>query len=285
MTRTEPAEPNYSEPKEILQQGDIFRVNLVGPGADTEQRIFRSADGRHGSVVFEEDCDYRVFSRNELDTLLSQGGGTSLHTTPFTQTPDGAHEMVVSEAQLHSYFFLASHTCDISGEDKKPFPWAIILPIVTLARQCQREKIPFNNKEILTPQELVFKYSDMGERLEGITEFEYMERFWQILEDWAKQEANRKVKEKVGRIRNFLKKLGQVESLHFLPPDSVFTIPESTIDFTTIYTIPRERLVAIQEQRISCLGTKMLADFTQRFSHFFQRVAFETSPSPGSHRG
>ena len=43
----------YTAVTEFLQQGDIFRQEVVTPMVDTEADLSRS-DGRHGSVVFQK---------------------------------------------------------------------------------------------------------------------------------------------------------------------------------------------------------------------------------------
>ena len=47
MSNTEaPSKPDfYSSVDAFIQQGDIFRVDLVAPLADQNVRLFRSADG------------------------------------------------------------------------------------------------------------------------------------------------------------------------------------------------------------------------------------------------
>ena len=112
----------YTNPDEFLQQGDIFRIDIVAPIADTQTRIFRSIDGRHGSVVFEENCEGKIFEKDELKALLGNSPLTDLHTQPFWRTSDGQEEMVVVYAQLFQYFIIATQTCDVSGRDKKPLP-------------------------------------------------------------------------------------------------------------------------------------------------------------------
>ena len=111
------ADTFYLPPGPQLEQGDIFRTELVAPAADRRQRIFRAADGRHGSVVFEEECEGRVFARSDLESLLRQSSANELRTRPFVQTPDGHDEMVVVYARLLRYFVIATQTCDISGEE------------------------------------------------------------------------------------------------------------------------------------------------------------------------
>ena len=138
-----PANPLFYIPcTEFLQQGDIFRVGIVTPLADAQQRLFRSVDGRHGSVVFAEGGNGRVFDRAELQQTLDRiPTRTSLHTQPFRPTPDGQPELVVTFAGFSEHFVIVTQTCDVSGHDRKELPYVMILPARTLMEICQTELI------------------------------------------------------------------------------------------------------------------------------------------------
>jgi hypothetical protein len=76
----DPQAPCYADPAKFLQQGDVFSASLVAPLTDAEQRIFRSLDGRHGSVVIAGEAEGKLFSRAELITALQAAIRGSLHT-------------------------------------------------------------------------------------------------------------------------------------------------------------------------------------------------------------
>jgi hypothetical protein len=143
----QPTEPSfYASPDEYLQQGDIYRQEVVTPIVDTEKRLFRAADGRHGIAVFSEGATGNVFDEEELRTHLRNLTGsarTPLHTEPFELTGQGEPEFVVVQSKQASFFVIATQTCDVSAEDKPVRPTAIILPILTLLDICKNERLNF----------------------------------------------------------------------------------------------------------------------------------------------
>ncbi len=175
MTATVSNSGFYTYPQDHLQQGDIFRVQIVAPDADQTQRIFRSRDGRHGSIVFDERCEARIFSRTELEDLLANTVRTVLHTDPFRKTPDASEEMVVVFARLMRYFVLVSNTCDISGLDGEPTLHATILRVRTLYALCMEDAFEFpNTKENMPIHDFIVKHNpDGAHNLQGIYELNY----------------------------------------------------------------------------------------------------------------
>ena len=134
--------PFYITCTDFLQQGDIFRVGIVTPLADAQPRLFRAGDGRHGSVVFSEGSNGRIFERAELDETLDRlSTRTPLHTRPFRPTDDGQLELVVVFAGFSQHFVIVTQTCDVSGHDRKELPFVMILPARTLMEICQTEPI------------------------------------------------------------------------------------------------------------------------------------------------
>jgi len=269
----------YTHPQDYLQQGDIFRVQIVAPDADETQRIFRAGDGRHGSVVFDERCEARIFSRSEIENLLANSTRTLLHTDPFRKTPDGSEEMVVVFARLMRYFVLVSNTCDISGLDREPTPYATILPVRTLYDICTQEPRNFpNTQENTTIHNFISKhYSSGAQSLQDAKELRYGTVVKQTLKSWIKTKPNKNVLEDARFLQNFLFEYYKKGYLHSLPEDNILGVPESCVDFTSVFTIPTSKLLEIKANRFVRIADKYLEAFAKHFGDFFARIA---TPKP-----
>lgn len=271
----------YSKPHSYLQQGDIFRIDLVAPAADVSQRIFRTEDGRHGSLVFEENCRGRVFDRQELDALLEDGPHTEFFTKPFHATPDGQEEMVVVFSRLFQYFTIATQTCDISGKDKGPVDWATILPVITLTDMCKTELIPFRSTDqILTIHEFVSKYCETSGALENLSDMDYVPELKKIINECAKEHTNKAIRQDAGHVKNYLASYYKPLFIFSLPADNTFGLPESYVDFTAAYTVHTSKLLAIRDSRFAMITDPYRIDFAQKFGNFFARVALPRPMRP-----
>lgn len=271
----------YTIPNEHLEQGDIFRIDIVSPAADEVQRIFRSKDGRHGSVVFEENCEAMIFSRAELDNLLENTSQTPLHTRPFSKSPDGQEEMVVVFSRLFHYFIIATQTCDICGLDKDPHEWATILPIITLAELCKNEPLPFKKTErIMTIQEFLNEYCEESSELENATDIEYGHVIKNIVKDLAESATDKNVKEDAKYIKKYLNEYHKPMYIYYLAADQTVAMPESFIDFTSAYTVPTSKLLALKNTRFIKISNLYRTDFAQKFGLFFSRIALPQPMRP-----
>jgi len=271
----------YMDPASYLQQGDIFRIDLVAPVADEVQRIFRAKDGRHGSVVFEQNCEARVFSRNDLDNLLAAISQTPLHTKPFHKTPDGYDEMVVVFARLFRYFIIATQTCDISGKNKGRSEWATILPVIPLVDLCKTEPMPFaSTYETLTIHEFVTKYCEKGGELQNSSAMDYVPRLRQLVNDSIKSKQNEKVRKDTQFLKNYLSNYYAKIFMFSLPANVKYNLPESYVDFTSAFTVHTSKLLAIQDLRFARIAVPYSFDFAQKFGHFFTRVALPKQMRP-----
>src|SRR5258708_4287988 len=192
----------YVSPTDYLQQGDIFRQDIVIPIADTEKRIFRAEDGRHGSVVFSDGVNAHVFAEDELRVRLQGCERTPLHTDPFAITHDGHPELVVVHSRLSSYFVIATQTCDVSGVDRKASSTAIILPIITVHEICRHERIPFDSFGEMTILEFLEKNAEATSLREERNAFQFPTLLRKILEEWNPE--TQVLKTLRGRIRNYL---------------------------------------------------------------------------------
>jgi len=271
----------YTAPTSYLQQGDIFRIDLVAPAADEVQRIFRTKDGRHGSLVFEENCDGRVFGRKELDKLLESAPQAGFYTKPFHLTPDGQEEMVVVFARLFRYFIIATQTCDISGKDKSPQDWATILAVITLADLCRTETFPFSaTGQLMTIHDFVKTYCDRSDEFEDTSDMDYAPNLRQIVADSAKLATNKKVLQDIRHLKNYLSSYYNKIFMFSLPADSEFALPESYVDFTSAFTVPTSKLLALQSRRFATIVDPYRIEFAKRFGEFFARVALPKPMRP-----
>lgn len=274
-------QPYYADPNRYLQQGDIFRLDLVAPAADEVQRIFRAKNGRHGSVVFQEDCEARVFSRDELDELLAATSQRVLHTKPFHQTPDGQNEMVVVFARLFRYFVIATQTCDISGKDKAAFESAIILPVIPLMDLCRSEPMPFaSTHETLTIHEFVTRYCEKSEELQSVGDMDYGNALRNFVDRCATSAHNKNVRKDAKFIGNYLKRYYEKGYMFSLPGDEGFGLPESYVDFTAAFTVPTSKLLALESLRFATIIDPYRLAFAQKFGYFFARIALPKPMRP-----
>jgi hypothetical protein len=271
----------YTSQEEHLEQGDIFRVEIVAPAADEVQRIFRTKDGRHGSVVFEENCDARVFSRTELDSLLESISQTPLHTEPFSKSPDGQEEMVVVFSRLFRFFIIATQTCDICGIDKTPSEWATVFPVITLADLCKNEPLPFSRtNQVLTIHGFVHKYCEGIEGLEDLSDMDYVPELKKIINQCSKSHPSKDVQQDGRHIRSYLSDYHKPVFIFSLPADASFGLPESYVDFTSAFTVPTSKLLALKDSRFAKIADPYRIDFAQKFGSFFSRVALPKQMQP-----
>jgi len=259
----------------FLQQGDIFSLDLVTPFADSEQRIFRAADGRHGSVVFADNVEARVFDRSDLNRLLNAVHRTPNHTEPFHKTPDGDPEMVVVFAQLARYFVIATQTCDISGTDKLPLPFAIILPIITFVEICKSQSLPMKSLDGGDEPWTIHDYLVYlgATDLENAPDpYSYGMSFRCALN--ALRPTGKTDNENLGRIKNFLKRsYDDKRFLYYLEGDPQRELPEVFIDFSVPHSAPTDKLAQFADRRVARIASPYREEFSQSFSSFISRVA------------
>lgn len=283
MSNTEaPSKPDfYSSVDAFIQQGDIFRVDLVAPLADQNVRLFRSADGRHGSVVFEEGGNGRVFAPDDLKSVLQGNQSlTGLHTSPFEATHDGQLEMVVTFANFVQFFVVVSQTCDVSGVDKEPFPVAMILRAKTLYDICRTDRLPLRGGALETIHEFLLKEtSDFALASASVTD--YSQTLRNCLLNWAPDTNT--LRETRGRIGNFLDKAMKGGSyLYYLADDRERGIPEMCVDFSCAFTVMTQQLLDLQQRRVGRIANPYRDQFAQEFGNRIGRVAVPkpvTAPS------
>jgi hypothetical protein len=266
--------PFYIPFTDFLQQGDIFRVGIVTPVADAQQRLFRSIDGRHGSVVFAEGTNGRVFDRTELDeTLDSLTSQTPLHTRPFRPTPDGQPELAVVFAGFSEHFVIATQTCDVSGHDKKEFPYAMILPARTLMEICQTEQIDLQgrNQPITIEEYLMERTGDVT--IASVADAtRYSEKLKEVLASWNPTENADKANQRL--ITKFLNKIRRTAGhLYYLPADDRFHVPELMVDFCTTYTVATRQLTNFASGRVARIGDPYRDHFARAFADRISRIA------------
>jgi hypothetical protein len=266
--------PFYIPCTEFLQQGDIFRVGIVTPLADGQQRIFRSVDGRHGSVVFAEGTDGRVFDRTDLEqTLDGVASRTPLHTRPFRPTPDGQPELAVVFAGFSEHFVIATQTCDVSGHDRKEFPYAMILRARTLMEICQTDQIDLQGRtQSITIEDYLVERAGDATIASVADSNRYSEALKQLLETWNPSENADKANQRL--ILKFLNKIRRTAGhIYYLPPDGGFHLPELIVDFCATYTIATRQLTSFAPRRVARIGDPYRDHFARAFSDRISRIA------------
>lgn len=272
----------FSDVTTYLQQGDIFKIDVVCPIIDTEQRLFRSVDGRHGSVVFSGSSPGKVFEPRDLLKTLEERVQTPLHTKPYCLTPDGHPELVVVHATKTSHFIVASQTCDISGCDKKALDTCIILPIRTILEVCRNERLPFDNEgSNYTIEEYVDSVCGSDLKMRDVDDpLSYPDRLRELMDSW--NPATKAKNEEKSRIKNYLKKLCESNWTYYLQPDSELQIPASFVDLAVAYTVPVLKLEQLKEHRVARLGDPYRDQFSQAFGNRLSRIAV---PEPMRYTG
>ena len=178
--------PAYCPVSEYLQQGDIFKVRIVTPFSDRKERLFRTFDGRHGSLVFSSEVAGTVFERSDLELCLNRATARDpWHTDPFQIAPDGQEELVVTFAKVVELFVIATQTCDISGQEKHAASHAIILPVKTLSDLCRFDRVPFNGRtEPASMEEYLTEVTGRDALKKTSDPFEYGRIFRRLLDEW-----------------------------------------------------------------------------------------------------
>ena len=271
----------YSDPNSYLAQGDIFHLDMVGPFADEVKRIFRTTDGRHGSVFFEGECSAKVFSQGDLEMLLATTSRTELHTDPFSKTEDGQAEMVVVPAELFRYFIVASNTCDISGQDAPPKLATAILPVITLADMCKSTKLELKTSTSQTTiHTFIMEYYPQADGLESCSDVDYGEQVRLNINRWIDSKPTKKLLEDARRIKNFLQRYFDGGYLFSLPQNIKYSLPESYVDFTAVLTVPTEKLFALKNHRFVRIADRYCDSFARKFGDFFSRLALPERMRP-----
>ena len=280
MEATSEVSALYNPVKEFIQQGDIFRQDVVTPIVDAQKRIFRATDGRHGSVVFADGAAARVFEESELEESLNSCVRSPLHTDPFVPTSDGHPELVVVHATLTSYFIVVSQTCDVCGVDKPALPTTIILPVLTVQDICRFQRLPFpsmSNQEV-TIEEFIEANAKVAGLRKQVDAFSYPQTVRKIFATW--KPATQALEQDRNKIRNYLDGVQKKGWMHFLKQDEKFQVPESYVDFSVALTVPTEKLVAMKDARIACIADPYRMKFAQEFSNRLSRVAVPVPSKP-----
>ncbi len=276
-------EQYYDSTDEYLEQGDIFRVDLVTPIASTHQRIFRAADGRHGSEVFSRKVPAKVFSRPALESLLATIEQTPNYPNPFAAGPNTPNEMVVVESCLCRYFILATQTCDICGRPggRKARPSGTVFPILTVANWCKTTPVLEHFGNTYTIHDFMTLCTDQGVPLVKSEEVDYASSLRIILDDWYRSGIPKDLKSTVGQITTFLDSYWKKGYVHRLKDDVRHEVPESYVDFTAPYTILRQHLLGLRGNRIARLASEPRHAFVHAMTQFYARPALSQPVEPG----
>ncbi len=189
--------------------------------------------------------------------------------------------MVVVYARLFEYFVIASQTCDISGMDKPAQLWATILPVVTLAAMCRQESIPMGPQEALrTIDSVVREHCPNSEQLERASDADYGMTIRLLVDEWLNSAAAKESKILSRRIKNFLNDYHKAGYMHPLRDNIQLRVPESYVDFTAAFSVPRSKLLALRNHRIATIASPYREDFSHRFATFYSRVALPAPMRP-----
>jgi len=271
-----------------LAQGDIFALALVAPLADDEIRVLRTESGRHGVRVLQNEEPGRVYGYEDLIETLSHLPPEE-RLLPFPRGGDVLPEMVVVHGDLFEYFVMASQTCDVSGEDGPPKPFAAVLPVVTLAGFLSRQQLPIglhkHQADDSTKHSTIVDYLEAVLRVDLSSErddpFQLPIRVRQLLKDW-KPEARSPENIARGNMINFMKALVDRKKtyIYYLPAENRLGVPESYVDFTRLYTLLIEKAQELMPQRKATLVSPYREDFASKLGTYLSRIATPTPLEP-----
>ena len=270
----------YEKPDENLQQGDIFKIDWIAPSADEVQRIFRCKDGKHGSFVFSENGEGKVFDRPELDSVLAEvGNGIPYYNPAFSQTQDGDHELVVVYSRLFEYFVIATQTCDLA--DERDLQWTTMLPVITLEYICKNEIRQLKNtKSETTIHDFCCINGVDALPLKEKTGKGYCQLISEIVNKSVKNGASKNIKGDMGTIKTYLSNLNQPGYLYYLQESPNWELPEAVIDFTATFTVPKIKLEEIKGKRLVKIANDYRNEFSKKLGTFFSRIATPASMVP-----
>ena len=190
--------------------------------------------------------------------------------------------MVIVYGELLDAFIVASQTCDISGVDSTPKPFASVLPIVTLAGYFSRQKLPIG----LPPEEykdfdkwdtiLNYLLKKFPGKLEEISNDPFIlpGKVRDILQTWQppKNSKDREIKNKIKEIINSLSDQRKLYA-YYLPACVEMGISEGFIDFCRLYTMPIETLQELLPRRIGTISTPYREHFAAQLANYLSRIA------------
>jgi hypothetical protein len=261
-----------------LSQGDIFKIDLVAPMADTEKLIYRTVDGQHINNILPDGTNGRIFIYEELLSLI-ETFSSEQRFFPFQQT-----ERVIVSANLLRYFIVLSQTCDISGVDHPAKPNCAIAPILTIAQHCQN-KVSIKYKDPKTNQEnsLTVNIPDyMNEKIDSSfkdkssDDFAFPNYLRENLDNWSKKLKNESPEHKlINGLKNSLNMIIENKKLeiYYLAQDQENGVPESYIDFCRVYTIQTVLIEKLKDKRIATLKSPYREQFARKFAEYYARIA------------
>jgi hypothetical protein len=268
-----------------LAQGDIFSLPLVAPLADDEIRVLRTESGQHGFHVFQDGEPGRIFSYADLvETIGSLPPEDQV--PPFPCGEGVPPEMVVVYGDLFQFFIVASQTCDVSGVDARPKPFAAVLPVVTLAGFLSREELPIgvdrDQMQDRSQYATIVDYLQTALRIDLSSErgdpFALPGRVRDLLRQWKPRKGSpeQRVRGKMVEWMN-----GVVDArktyVYYLPAEKTLGIPEGYIDFTRLYSVLIGKVQELMTKRKATLVSPYREEFASKLGTYLSRIA---TPAP-----
>jgi hypothetical protein len=277
--------PYVTDCKAYLSQGDIFQISLVVPMADPEIFIFRTADGRRVSDTNQKLMSGRIFTYDELSDVIKVLPSEQ-RLYPFQRKAEDKdrYERVLVYADLLRYFIVLSQTCDISGVDHSPKPTCTIAPIVTLADYCQGPiQLSYEDPKIGQKIQETINFSDFFcEKFdplfkdEIIDDFKFPRYLRANLDEWRKAVKNKPLEQRfINNIRNSLNLIFQNKLLfiYYIAPNDDYKVPESYVDFCRLYTLPRDTVENLMDNRLATISSPYREEFARKFAEYYGRIA------------
>ena len=278
----------YAASEAFLAQGDIFALTLVGPLADDEIRVLRTESGRHGVRVFQNEEPGRIYGYEDLIETVSHLPAEE-RLLPFPRGGNMLPEMVVVHGDLFEYFVMASQTCDVSGVDGQPKPFAAVLPVVSLASFLSREQVPIAVDG--DPADDPSKWCTIVDYLQGVLNvdlsgerddpFTLPHAVRQLVKDWEPAKRSPEITAR-RRLIEFMNGVVDPKKayIYYFPADKSLGVPESFVDFTRLYTLLIGKAQELMPERKATLASPYREQFASKLGTYLSRIATPTPLRP-----
>ena len=278
----------------FLQQGDIFKLDIITPVAGDDMRLFRKNNAEHGSRIFSTVGSLgKIFTPEEVTEIISTNGKTTpYHTDPFEEDPDGIKEFVVTQATLTRRFIVASQTCDISGVDKpSELHFAMVLPVSTFRDLCvltfipllagtesTKENGPYVNS---TAHNFLVQHCDDCTNIQNASDLEYRSHFIDTLNKWSPPKKSYLHTNK-SLIKNVLGKITKKQMYFTINETPNLSEPMMVADLSQTFMLPIACLENQSDCRIGTLHHDLRSSFSQKFANLISRIAVPKGMQPKS---
>lgn len=252
--------------KGYLQQGDIFKLKLVGTHSVADPRIVRRADGK--KITFERTPTVPVSEFPIKMGLL----------------PEKSQEYLKTRFLTMRYFVIASQNCDISGLDRPANKNCVILPYVSYPNMFRERVFPYRKQkkgggdevlEINVRQfikERLWTGSSNDFEICAEDDFKWMDLVQNLLKTEVSNKDDNEIRKRLKNMANadWLKNKGIAYQIN---GNKTLSVPPGYIDLENVFSIETGELLTNINERLGALKDLHREAFGQSFGARFSRVA------------